>query len=160
MRVFLELGEPLQNLLGAWVREARHSRGSENHPGISPQSPQSTPSKEIAVPSDPQAVPDQEVETNAINYARRLLKAFTANPAGPEGRATGRQETLDEALSAREMEVLRLVAQGLTNQQIAERLVISIRTVKKHVENIHGKLGVQNRTEAAAKARQHGLLKS
>ena len=54
--------------------------------------------------------------------------------------------------------MLLLVAKGLSNQQIADRLVISIRTVKKHVENIHGKLGVQNRTQAVARARELGLL--
>ena len=54
--------------------------------------------------------------------------------------------------------MLQLVAKGLTNQQIAARLVISIRTVKKHVENIHGKLGAQNRTQAVARARELGLL--
>jgi LuxR family transcriptional regulator, maltose regulon positive regulatory protein len=72
----------------------------------------------------------------------------------------GPGHTLPEQLSRREQEVLQLVAKGLTNQQIAERLVISIRTVKKHIENIHGKLGVQSRTQAAARARELGLFDS
>ena len=100
-----------------------------------------------------------EDQGGELKYARRLLKAFASKQAKAEKSTGLEEETLDEPLSARELEVLRLVAQGLTNQQIAERLVISIRTVKKHVENIHGKLGVQNRTQAAAKARQTGLLK-
>ena len=61
-------------------------------------------------------------------------------------------------MSQREREVLQLVARGLTNQQIADRLVISIRTVKKHVENINGKLGAQNRIQAVDRARELGLL--
>jgi len=65
---------------------------------------------------------------------------------------------LAEPLSLREKEVLALIAKGLSNQQIAERLLISVRTVKKHVENIHGKLGVQNRTQAVARARELRLL--
>ncbi len=99
-----------------------------------------------------------EVQGSELKYARRLLKAFASKKAKSENSARLGQEALEEPLSTREMEVLRLLAQGLTNQQIAERLVISVRTVKKHVENIHGKLGVQNRTQAAAKARQYGLL--
>ncbi|MFI6477723.1 response regulator transcription factor [Nonomuraea sp. NPDC050663] len=55
----------------------------------------------------------------------------------------------DEFLTKRESAVLGLVAQGLTNVQIARRLEISPRTVEKHVENARGKLGAANRTEAA-----------
>ncbi|MFI6326409.1 response regulator transcription factor [Nonomuraea sp. NPDC050556] len=55
----------------------------------------------------------------------------------------------EESLTKRESAVLRLVAQGLTNGQIARRLEISPRTVEKHVENARGKLGAANRTEAA-----------
>ncbi len=89
-------------------------------------------------------------------YAHRLLKAFDeplAKPASPL-----HPPELIEPLSEREMEVLLLVAKGLTNQQIAARLVISIRTVKKHLGNIHGKLGVHNRTQAVSRARELGLL--
>ena len=60
-------------------------------------------------------------------------------------------------LSQRELEVLGLVAQGSTNREIAERLFITVGTVKTHVHNILGKLGVQNRTEAVARARELGL---
>lgn len=82
-------------------------------------------------------------------YARRVLAACA--PAAL-------QPAPESLLSERELEVLKLAAGGLTNQQIADRLVISIRTVKKHVENIHGKLGVDNRTQAAARARELNLL--
>ncbi len=61
-------------------------------------------------------------------------------------------------MSEREIEVLRLVAQGYSNQEIAEILVISTNTVKTHVKNILGRLQVSNRTQAAARAREQGLI--
>ena len=59
---------------------------------------------------------------------------------------------LVEPLSKRELEVLRLVTAGLTNREIAENLYLSTGTIKTHVHNICGKLGVRNRTEAATRA--------
>ncbi len=92
-----------------------------------------------------------------VGYARRILSAFEPLPASVNAPKT-KISFLAEPLSQRELEVLHLVAAGLTNQQVAERLVISIRTVKKHLENIHSKLGVQNRTQAVSHARELGLL--
>ena len=63
-----------------------------------------------------------------------------------------------EALSERETEVLRLLARGLANKEIAKELVIAEKTVKTHVSNILGKLGVQSRTQAALYAGRIGLL--
>jgi DNA-binding NarL/FixJ family response regulator len=63
-----------------------------------------------------------------------------------------------EALTPRELEVLRLLAQGLQNKEIAAELVISERTVKFHVSSIMGKLGAGNRTEAVTLAAQQGLI--
>jgi len=68
------------------------------------------------------------------------------------------KQGLIEPLSQRELEVLRLVAAGLSNQQIADRLVISIRTVKKHLENVYSKLGVESRVQAITRARELSLL--
>ena len=59
---------------------------------------------------------------------------------------------LHDLLTDRERDVLRLIAEGLTNQEIADRLVISLNTVKTHVKSIYHKLDVRNRAEAAAKA--------
>ena len=65
---------------------------------------------------------------------------------------------LPEPLTERELEVLRLIDLGLTNQAIAGRLVISLGTVKSHTANLFGKLGVNSRTQATARARALGLL--
>jgi DNA-binding NarL/FixJ family response regulator len=62
------------------------------------------------------------------------------------------------SLTRREMQVLRLLAQGLDNAAIARRLVVTKRTVQNHVSNIYGKLGVTSRTEAALYAIRHGLV--
>jgi LuxR family maltose regulon positive regulatory protein len=66
--------------------------------------------------------------------------------------------TLTESLSPRESEVLELIAEGLTNQEIAAQLYIGLSTVKKHVNHIYGKLDVRNRTSAIARARALNLL--
>lgn len=63
-----------------------------------------------------------------------------------------------DALSQRELEVLQLIAQGLSNQEIARKLVIAVGTVKRHVNNIFGKLGVTSRIQAVVRARERHLL--
>jgi LuxR family transcriptional regulator, maltose regulon positive regulatory protein len=63
-----------------------------------------------------------------------------------------------ERLSERELEVLRLMARGASNQVIADQLVITVGTVKSHINHILGKLEAHNRTEAVARARSLGLL--
>ena len=67
-------------------------------------------------------------------------------------------QPLVEPLSDRELEVLDLLANGLSNKQIAKTLVISVETVKKHLKNIYGKLGVHSRTEAVARGRDIDIL--
>ena len=61
-------------------------------------------------------------------------------------------------LSAREVEVLGLVAEGLTNAQVAQRLFLSPRTIQRHLNSIYHKLGVSSRTAATRFAIEHGLL--
>jgi LuxR family maltose regulon positive regulatory protein len=63
-----------------------------------------------------------------------------------------------EPLTARETDVLRLIAAGLRNQEIADQLFISLPTVKRHVANAYGKLEVSHRTEAVARAKALNLL--
>ena len=71
----------------------------------------------------------------------------------------GALKAIDEAdLTERELEVLRLIARGATNREIAETLVISEGTVKNHISNILGRLNLRDRTQAAIYARDHGLL--
>jgi LuxR family maltose regulon positive regulatory protein len=100
----------------------------------------------------------------ASTYGYQLLAVFDPNIAhqGPNRQVPGQTEVqvspLLEPLSDRELEVLRLVASGLSNQDIADRLVIAVSTVKSHTNKIFGKLAVQNRTQAVAKARDLGLL--
>ena len=67
-------------------------------------------------------------------------------------------DALIEPLSKRELGILRLIGEGLTNQEIAERLVITLHTVKKHSSNIYGKLDVRSRTQAVARARELELI--
>ena len=90
----------------------------------------------------------------------KLLAAFAAEKQ--KGRDTSRlaptAQPVLQVLSPREMEVLQLIAQGLSNQQIAERLFLALDTVKGHNQSIFGKLQVQRRTEAVARARARGLL--
>jgi LuxR family maltose regulon positive regulatory protein len=96
----------------------------------------------------------------APDYVRRLLAAFPiADPAQPTS-APPRDAERDwvEPLSKRELEVLQLLAAGLTNREIAVRLFLSLNTVKGHNRNIYGKLNVHSRTQAVARAQSLGLL--
>jgi LuxR family transcriptional regulator, maltose regulon positive regulatory protein len=70
----------------------------------------------------------------------------------------GRHPVASIALSTREIELVRLLSQGLTNQELAERLFITVGTVKGHLHRIYGKLEVRNRTAAIAKARAFGIF--
>jgi LuxR family maltose regulon positive regulatory protein len=96
----------------------------------------------------------------APDYVRRLLAAFPtteperAAPQKPQALASD----LIEPLSERELEVLQLIAEGLTNREIASRLFLALNTVKAHTRNIYGKLDVHSRTQAIARTQALGLL--
>jgi LuxR family maltose regulon positive regulatory protein len=92
----------------------------------------------------------------APDFVDRVLGTAPAGP-GPERPAPPAQP-LVEPLSERELEVLRLVADGLSNREIAELLVISVGTVKTHAHHIYGKLDVRGRTQAVARARELDLI--
>jgi LuxR family maltose regulon positive regulatory protein len=95
----------------------------------------------------------------AVEYVTKLLAAFEQDTP-PETPTITRPNTRDdiEALSERELEVLRLIADGASNREIAEVLVISLGTVKKHLNNIFLKLDAHSRTQVVATARQQNLL--
>jgi LuxR family maltose regulon positive regulatory protein len=89
-----------------------------------------------------------------------LLATYPATEpeqTGPSETQTPKSE-LVEPLSERELEVLQLIADGLTNPEIATRLFLSLNTVKVHTRNIYGKLDAHNRTRAVVRARALGIL--
>jgi LuxR family maltose regulon positive regulatory protein len=93
----------------------------------------------------------------ATRFVEQILAAMApATPAHSE--TSNRSEALAESLSIREIEVLNLLAQRLSNKEIAARLTISSGTVKRHVHNIYEKLGVSGRLAAVAKGRLLGLV--
>jgi LuxR family transcriptional regulator, maltose regulon positive regulatory protein len=89
------------------------------------------------------------------SYARKILAAMRLD--GSKHQAVT-APSLAEALSAREMEILGLIAAGRSNKEIASELFLAMGTVKKHTSNIFGKLGVQSRTQALARAQHLGIL--
>jgi LuxR family maltose regulon positive regulatory protein len=96
----------------------------------------------------------------APNYVQRLLTAFPIHEIGqpiPLQRQALKSE-LDEPLSQRELEVLGLIAQGLSNREISKRLFLALNTVKGHNQKIYSKLRVKSRTEAIVRARELDLL--
>jgi LuxR family maltose regulon positive regulatory protein len=123
IRLYLDEGEPMEQLLSAYTEQ---------------------PSARFKV------------------YAAKLLADFAQQKGNiskkPVDLVSRQSPELVEPLSEREMEILRLIADGLSNQEISARLVVSQNTVKSHVKNIFGKLGVNSRTRAIARAREAGLI--
>src|SRR5215510_9977906 len=95
-----------------------------------------------------------------LRQLARVAEAFEGKPgvpgSGPDA-ATGVPGLVDP-LTGRELQVLAMLAAGTPNRAIAKELFVTIFTVKKHVSHIFGKLGVANRTEAVARARDLGLI--
>jgi len=136
IRVYLEEGEPMRQVLQSLLGTLRDQ---ENAP----------------LPA-------------SVAFARKVLAAFREAQSA-ERRAQNiapfalrstleRSNALLEPLTRREQEVLRLLAEGVSNQEIACQLVISLATVKKHVSNLLGKLGVASRTQVIARARNWSQL--
>jgi LuxR family maltose regulon positive regulatory protein len=93
-----------------------------------------------------------------LGYVDKLLAAFAQPAALPQSKIEKANSKMPEPLSQRELQVLQLVAQGLSNREIGERLFLALDTVKGHNRSIYSKLQVQRRTEAIARARELGLL--
>ena len=94
-------------------------------------------------------------------YIHRLRLAFsqtTTSEASALHVSARNTQPLVEPLSERELEILELVAAGKSNEEIAQTLIIALGTVKKHINNIYGKLGVHSRTQALAQAKALNLL--
>jgi DNA-binding NarL/FixJ family response regulator len=121
-------------------------------------------------------VPDRSLHQSQVAAVRPLIEEAAWEAAWAEGRAMSPEQVVEYALeqeaapkqatpetypaglSAREAEVLRLVAAGLTNAEVAEKLFLSSRTVDWHLSSIYRKLGLHSRTEAARFAAEHSLL--
>ena len=99
----------------------------------------------------------------SLSYVRRLLAALesphtNAEPSAPGGYTRRQDQPLPERLTARESEVLVLIAEGISNQEIAAQLFIEVSTVKTYVNRIFRRLGVESRTQAVAEARKLHLI--
>jgi predicted ATPase/DNA-binding CsgD family transcriptional regulator len=97
-----------------------------------------------------------DLKTAVALAQTELNKPIHPHPANPP--AVPPAATLIDPLTERELEVLHLLAQGLTNRQIADRLTVVLGTVKAHNNSIYGKLGVSNRVQALTRARELGLI--
>jgi DNA-binding CsgD family transcriptional regulator len=104
------------------------------------------------------ALPPDEVMTLALVEAPPPLPELPARRGSPDASASAALPAGPDVLTARELEVLRLVASGMSNQAIAEQLSLSTYTVQNHLRNIYGKLGVGSRSAATRYAWEHGLL--
>lgn len=87
-----------------------------------------------------------------------IAEAQNPKPAVSESNTRAASQPLFDPLSSRELEVLAYIVAGLQNREIADRLVVSLNTVKTHINNIYSKLGVTNRVQAVTRARDLGLL--
>jgi DNA-binding NarL/FixJ family response regulator len=111
---------------------------------------------------------DASIATRVLRFYTAITDPTSNQPAAPKPAAIAQttpaktSDILDrpapEALSARETEVLKLIVDGLSNQDIADKLIISLPTAKTHVRNILNKLSVDDRTQAAVHAMRRGLV--
>jgi ATP/maltotriose-dependent transcriptional regulator MalT len=95
----------------------------------------------------------RKIEPHLQEYGRKILSVFDNAP-----RKTKQADGLVERLSEREIEVLRYIADGLSNPEIARRLYLSPNTLKAHTQNIFLKLDVHKRVQAVSRAKELGLI--
>jgi LuxR family transcriptional regulator, maltose regulon positive regulatory protein len=93
-----------------------------------------------------------------LKYVEKLLAAFPQPMTLPQSAISNQKSEILDPLSPRELEVLRLIEQGFSNQEIADRLFLAVSTVKGYTRTLFDKLQVQRRTEAVVRARELGLL--
>ena len=144
MRVFLDAGEPMHQALQAWLKTS-HMRAS-----VSPVPPAlaSYASTVLAAFASEQRQIVQQETIPPVSKALPPASSLSSQAA----------QQLLKPLTLRELEVLHLLAQGASNQEIARQLVVSLTTVKKHVGSLLLKLAAENRTHAVARARELSLL--
>jgi HD-GYP domain-containing protein (c-di-GMP phosphodiesterase class II) len=156
--------------LGAVAAKVRERMDGSGYPSGLSSAALSLPARLLATADVYQAMREprpQRGELSADRAARQLraqaaagvLDAATVDAVlAVAGQAVGRRADRPDGLTAREVEVLRLVASGLTTKEIARRLVISPKTARNHVEHIYAKVGVTNRAAASLYAVREGLL--
>jgi LuxR family transcriptional regulator, maltose regulon positive regulatory protein len=142
LRVFLDVGEPMHAALVAWLKSSQRT--------ASPARVSYVKTVLSAFASEQRQVLQQE----SILPVSQALSPASSDSLAP----TQAAQQLLEPLTPRELEVLHWLSEGATNQEIANQLVVSLATVKKHVANILSKLGAENRTQAIARARTLSLL--
>jgi LuxR family maltose regulon positive regulatory protein len=132
IRTFVDEGEPMMQVIGNWRLVTGRSKNLT------------------------------EVQTRLMAYAEKLLEAFPNHaPQLPitieQAHSPALQSSLIDPLSARELEVLHLIAEGLSNLAIAQKLFLSTGTVKVHLKHIYEKLDVNSRTQAVARLHELNL---
>jgi ATP/maltotriose-dependent transcriptional regulator MalT len=153
LRVYLDEGEPMRQALSALLSDAPPG---EDAAAANDEFNAATVAIARSYVSHLLAAFEQEEQRK--KYASYLPLAQTPRALPVPGRGAAASVALVEPLTGREKEVLRLLAEGASNQQIANALVIQLSTVKKHVSSLLSKLGVENRTQAVAQARILSLL--
>jgi LuxR family transcriptional regulator, maltose regulon positive regulatory protein len=153
LRVYLDEGEPMRQALSALLADA--------HPGKDEAPAEDEPGSATVAIARPYVLrllaafeQEEQKKKNALHHSL----AKTPHASSVRGRVASASPALVEPLTEREQEVLRLLAAGASNQQIASALVIQVSTVKKHVSSLLSKLGVESRTQAVAQARTLSLL--
>jgi LuxR family maltose regulon positive regulatory protein len=154
VRLFVESGEPMRILLkvaGSRVKMVEGSRLKVER--INAYVDQML----HAFESEAQRLQPSHLQPSDLQPSNFPSPALTQ--ARQEPSTLLQPSTLIDPLTERELDVLRLLAEGYSNREIAARMVVSLNTVKKHTSNLYGKLGVTSRTQAIALARQLGLIK-
>lgn len=138
VRTFIDRGEPMRLLM-----RGLHLTAADVHLRVYLEQLWAAFEQETVLASSPFALHSQTLAESSAPY---------------EILPTPKAQNLIEPLSERELEVLRLVNAGLSNSEIADKLIVTVGTVKKHLNNIFGKLGASSRTQAIALARMLDLL--
>ncbi|HEX2908758.1 MAG TPA: LuxR C-terminal-related transcriptional regulator, partial [Phototrophicaceae bacterium] len=115
--------------------------------------------EKLLLPETFQAAVDRGKRLDLETAARGLLAEYSASPAIiAQPTQTTPAAALQESLTERELEILSGIAEGLSNQEIADRVILALSTVKWYINQLYGKLGVSSRTQAIARARELHLL--